>query len=109
MKREVPGAAAGGCFSEGGIVGRQSSFRSIELIDQQFVESEIGRDGKAIVGRDVDGVSMRAGLALLVDARSFVLDGRRSFVERSILVDWQRSDAAAAVVGDKCHFAGFIN
>src|SRR6185369_3404153 len=84
MKREVARTAAGGRFCERGFVGSERTFRWVEFIDQELVEAEVGGDGEAIAGRDVDRVSVRAGFALLINARAFVLEGARRFLQRTI-------------------------
>ncbi len=49
------------------IVRRELAVRSVEAIDQQFVEPQIGGDCEPITGVDVDRMGVRPFLPLRID------------------------------------------
>jgi len=56
-----------------GCVYGQASVRRIETIDHHSVQFQVSDQGKAVIGRDSDGMSVGAALAIGVDTRSVVL------------------------------------
>src|SRR5207237_1392421 len=89
----------------GRIVRRQRSLRGIEAIDENPVESEVGREGELARRVEIDRVRVRFLLARRVDARSLVLNEAGRLAEFAVLADGQGRHAAAAVVGDECILA----
>ena len=73
-KGEVPRPGAGLDLGERRIVGGNRSVFRIELVDHNLVETEIGHEGEAVIGADVDRMGVRAFLTPGINARSFVLD-----------------------------------
>src|SRR5262245_41391604 len=68
VKREVTRSAAWRNRSESRVVRRERAFPRVEAINQQLVQPEIGGNGEPIVGRNIDGMSVRLLLSLRVDA-----------------------------------------
>ena len=59
----------------------ERSFAAVEFVHQQLVEPEIIDKSEAVVRRQVDGVTVRAFLALGVGPVSMMLHERRRFAE----------------------------
>src|ERR1700688_586595 len=81
--------------------GSQSSFRGIERINQQLIESEICDNGKAIVRRKRDGVGVRSFLPLGIYARAFMLHARVSLPQPAIFQHREQAYASPGVVGNQ--------
>jgi len=77
-------------FGGGGVV----------TVDGDLVRAEVARNQKTVVGREVHRVSVRAFLALFVDAGACVLVDGNGLAESAAGIHGHRGDAAAAVVGD---------
>ena len=73
VEGEVARAGAGLHGGERWVVRGQRARLAIELIDQQLVEAEVGRDGESVRGVEVDRVRVRSLLPSGVDARTGVL------------------------------------
>ena len=75
------------------------------MVDDDFVEAEVGGENIFAGFVEIDGVAVRLFLAALVYAGAFVLDeGARGF-EAAIFIDRQGRDGTAAIVGDHNMFA----
>jgi len=109
MEGEVPRPRAGLDRGERGIVGCEGALGGVEPVDHQLVQTRVGDDGEAVVGRDVDGVRVRLALPLRVDARTGVLHKRRGLAEPAVAVNGAHRDAAARVVGDQHVRAGPVH
>src|SRR5262245_48537509 len=87
VKCEVTRAAAWRNRSEGRIVRRERALPRVEAIDEQLVEPEIGGNGEPIIGRKIDGMSVRLLLSLRVDARASVLNEGAGIFQFSALIN----------------------
>src|SRR5207253_7352464 len=84
MKGQVARPGAVLKLGELWIVGGERSFRSVEAVDKEFVQSEIIHQREAVVGGQVDGVGVRSVLALQICAVTSVLHKGRRFAKSAI-------------------------
>ncbi len=78
------------------------------MVEQDFVEAEIGGERETIVGAGSNPVGVGALLALSVDARTGMLDERRGGSEAAVFANWKYRDASAVIIGDEHVLAGFV-
>ena len=109
MKRKVARARSRGHLGERRIVGRECSFVGVELVDQDLVEPEVRREGIAVGPIKVDRVAMGVALPAPVDALPFMLNERRRGPQRSIGLDRQAGNTAAAVIRHQDVFPRLIH
>ena len=107
MVGQVARALAG--LDAAGLLRGQFAGVVIDGIDHDLVEAEVGGEGVFAIGGDEEGVGVRLFLPRRIDRGALVLYEVGGFAERSIRVDGQDGDAAAAVVGDKGVAAGGID
>src|SRR5271157_4985384 len=99
VKREMARARAQRNGREGWVVRGQRTLAGIELVDENPVQAEVGRDGKPVGLVEVDRMGMGALLPAGVNALALGLDERRGRAQSSIGLDRQAGNAAAAVIG----------
>ncbi len=80
----------------------------VETVDQDAVEAKIGDEQKLVVGRDVDRVGVRAGLAFVIHAGAGVLDERGGFAQRTVVVNGKHGYTSAVIVGGEEPVTGLI-
>jgi hypothetical protein len=94
-ERSVRGESAGG---------------RVEFVGHYFVEAEIGDEGEALGGIEINGMGVRFLLAGFIDAGAGVLDeGAGFFGEFALGIDRVGDDVAAGIIGDEDVLAGFID
>src|SRR5882724_13603583 len=109
MKSDVPWARASLQLYKGGLIGCNRAGGRVEMVEQHFVQAEIGNQQKAIVGRGFYPVSVRAFLAFFVGAEGAgVLHERGVFAELTVRENGKDYDISGAVVGNENVFAGAI-
>ena len=104
----MPRSGAGIHFDIRWIVGRESAFGGVEMVEKDFVEAEISDESEAIVGSSSNPVGMGTFLALFVDAGPGVLDEGGGGSEATVFADGEYRDTAAVIVGDESVLAGFV-
>jgi hypothetical protein len=80
----VPGSRARLDGEPRRIIRNQLAIRGIETINQDLVQAEIAGQDKLVAGVASYKVSVRAFLALMIDARTMVLDRYGRFSEMTI-------------------------
>ena len=92
---------AGMELDKGRIVGRERSSRRVETVNEQLIQAQVCRQGKAVVGRGADRVRVRRLLTFGIHALPVVLDESRGLAQPAVLAQRKHSQAAAAVVRDQ--------
>ncbi len=99
VKREVARSGTGFDRGEGRrIDGGQRALVRVEPVDHDPVQAEVGHEGEAIGGIEVDAVGVRAFLAARVHARTLVLEEAASRAECPIGLQPDHRHAPAAVI-----------
>src|SRR6516164_3341418 len=90
------------------LIWRQGAAPGIKVVHQDFVDTQIGDQGKAVVGRGFDPMGVRTLLSFVVRTRSTILSERRSGSQTSILEYGQSCYVSPGVIGDEYIVSGFI-
>src|SRR5260370_21502077 len=97
MKSEVPWPRSGISLSELWTVGNERVL--VKPVNNRLIEPEVIHNGKAIVRRQINRVSVRALLAFRICAVPGVLHKRRSLAKPAVLGYGEYRHAAPGVVG----------
>src|SRR5260370_26905131 len=98
MESEVARSGAGIHFGIGRIVGRESAFGGVEMVEQDFVEAEIGGERATIFGAGSNPGGVGALLAPSVEARNRMLGERRGGHGGSVLPQLGNTHAFARLI-----------
>ena len=90
-------------------MGSESALGGIQLVNQHFVESEIGGVGVLIVWGDVDGMSVGATLSLRQMHGTRMLVEGAGGLEGTVGIEGKGGDTAAAVIGHQDTLTGFVD
>src|SRR6476646_5482858 len=96
-------------LNERRLIGGEDAGRSVKLVDEQLVHSEIGDDGVLVVGRDVDGVRMGLGLKRWILPPADVLHEGGLLADGAVVLDAKDGDATASKVGEHKIMAALID
>ena len=99
VERQVAGPGSGGEWRRP--VGLERALRGVEAVDEDPVGPEVGREGEALGGIEVDAVSVRLLLPARVRAGALVGAHRRGGLQATVGPDGQDRHGAAAVVRDE--------
>src|ERR1051325_3420941 len=101
MEREV--ARPGACVKlhERRIIRRKRTLAAVEVVDQQLIEPEVIDKSKLVIGRQIDGMSMRALLALGIGAMAGMLHESRCFAQFAAVINGKHGHASTGVVRDQ--------
>ncbi len=107
VEGKVTRATAG---RHGGVaMGSEGARGGVDLIDQDFVQTQVTGKGEAVVRAGVDAVAMGAGLAFRIHRAALMLDKGHRLTELAFFPDAVARHAAAAVVRDHGHLTGLID
>src|SRR5579872_228814 len=101
MKCEVARTGAGRQFCKARKHRGKDPFARVKVIHDDLIEPQIDSESETIVRRCANPVGVRAFLALLVGARSRMLDEAAGGAEAAVIVNGKRGDAAAIVIRDQ--------
>src|SRR5207244_11099842 len=99
MKSKVTGPRASTNLRRRRIIGLQRSSSGVVLVDHDFVQAQVGDDGKSVGGVQVDGMGMRSFLSLLVDAGAVMLDEGRGRAKPAVRFNRKDAHASSRVIG----------
>ena len=101
-----PGPLRG--FRESRLIRRKRSVGRVELVDQDLVDAQVGREGKMVGWVGLDAVTEGPLLPGRMDARSVMLVDRRGRIQTAVHPDRQTGHGAAEIVGHQRHLTGTI-
>src|SRR5205814_1467879 len=83
------------------------SLGTVETIDENLVQAEVGGEGELVGGVEINRVRVRLRLSRLDDARTLMLHRGGCGAEFAVGINGERGDAAAAVIGHE-HVLSFL-
>src|SRR5690349_296186 len=101
MEGHMPRSGASLNLGERRIIRSERSGTCVESIADQFIESKVSRNGKAVVASGLDPMGVRSFLTFLIGSRSIVLHEGRSRAQSSIGSNGKNRNTSTRIVRDQ--------